>query len=54
MNRKMVFNDLVDCFSKLFPHVTGKQQKVAEEWKQISSIKNDDELLNAAKAKKEQ
>ena len=39
MNRKKIFNDLVKYFSALYPHLNGKQRKVAEEWKLSKDIK---------------
>ena len=43
MDRKKIFNDLVKYFSALYPHLNGKQRKVAEEWKLIKDIKVKDE-----------
>ena len=55
MDRKKIFNDLVNYFSALYPHLNGKQRKVAEEWKLIKYIKDENQFLNAvavAKMKK--
>ena len=54
MDRKKIFNDLVKYFSALYPHLNGKQRKVAEEWKLIKDIKDENQFLNAvAKMKKD-
>ena len=34
-------------FIALYPHLNGKQRKVAEEWKLIKDIKDENQFLNA-------
>ena len=54
MDKKQVFNDLVDYYGKLFPHITKKQQKVAEEWEAIRDIEDGALFKSALEAKKKE
>ena len=53
MDRRNVFNELVEYYGKLFPHHKGKWQVVANEWKNMKNIDNDNKFMNAASWKKE-
>ena len=48
MIRRKVFNELVECYGKRFPHHKGKQQVITNECKNIKNIKD-----NSSKKKKE-
>ena len=47
MIRRKVFNELVECYGKRFPHHKGKQQVITNECKNIKNIKD-----NSSKKKK--
>ena len=54
MDRKKVFNDLVDYYGKLFPQNVNKQKKVSEEWKEMRDIKDTSTFKSAVEAKKKE
>lgn len=54
MDRKKVFNDLVEFYGKLFPQKENKQKIVAEEWKELRDIKDPAAFRSAVDAKKKE
>ena len=53
-DRKTIFNNLVTFYNQLYPHLNGKdnQRYVADEWKIIKEIRDENEFFNAVSAKK--
>ena len=52
MIKRKVFNELVECYGKLFPHHKGKQQVITNDWKNIKNIKDNNEFMDAVSSKK--
>ena len=54
MDRKKIFNELVQYYAKLFPNAANKQKKVSESWGELRTITDATTLLNAVDAKKKE
>ena len=52
MDRKKVFNDLVEVYGKLFPQNENKYEIVTEEWKELRDLKDPATFESAVEAKK--
>ena len=52
MDRRKVFYELVEHHGKPFRHHKGKQQVVANEWKNIKNAKNNNGFMNTVSSKK--
>ena len=52
MSRRMIFNELLEYYWKFLPHHKDKQQVVANEWKNIKDIEDNNEFMNAVSSEK--